>query len=225
VNQSDRAPTAEAAALYNLAEEARRICRADSASLSAWEPPKRRLRTLVNAGRRSSREERWPEDEVYPLASFPVLAALIQHREPYVFTPDAPGDVASAALAAALEKTSQAGAPVMLGGALWGELWVATCGSGRILGEADRERIAAAADFVSQGLRDLGFAAPLPVFQVAVRGRVGSKLLRRWNAHAPTYVHGMTLFEVALDATQSDELVSELTARSFDVVRMELAIV
>jgi hypothetical protein len=65
----------------------------------------------------------------------------------------------------------------------------------------------------------------LPVFQVAVRGRVGSKLLRRWNAHAPTYVHGMTLFEVALDATQSDELVSELTARSFDVVRMELAIV
>jgi hypothetical protein len=225
MNQSDDAATAEAAALYSLAEAARRICRVDSASLSAWEPMERRLRTLVNAGRRSSHEERWPEDEVYPLESFPALAALIGHREPYLLTADAPGDVASAALAAALEKTSQAGAPVMLEGELWGELWVATCGSERILGEADREPIAATADFVAQGLMDLGFAAPAPVFRVAVRGRVGPQLLRRWNAHARTYVDGMTLFEVALDSTQRDELVRELAARQFDVVRMEQAII
>lgn len=141
------------------------MCNVDSAALSAWEPRERRLRTLVNAGRLSSRQERWTEGEVYPLESFPVLASLIEHLEPYVFAAGAPGDVASAALAAALEQTSHAGAPVMLDGQLWGKLSIATCGSTRILTGEVRELLEAAADVVSRALPDLGFAAPPPVFE------------------------------------------------------------
>jgi hypothetical protein len=84
--------------LYRLAERARRYCVVDSASLSAWEPLERCVKTLVNAGRLAGEQERWPENEVYPLDSFPAVAALVEQRRPYIFTPDEPGDVASQAL-------------------------------------------------------------------------------------------------------------------------------
>jgi hypothetical protein len=207
--------------LYRLAERARRHCRVDSASLSAWEPLERRVKTLVNAGRLSGEQERWPENEVYPLDSFPAVAALVEQRQPYILTPDEPGDVASQALAAALQKTSQAGAPVMLGDRLWGQLWIATHGAARVLSEADGPRLEAAAELVAQGLRDIGLAAPPPLFRLVVRGRVDSWLLMRLDARLVRVVGRLAYIEVARDPEGLGDVIDALSARRLPVVRTE----
>lgn len=207
--------------LYLLAERVRRHCLADSASLSAWEPRERRVKTLVNAGRLSSEQERWPENEVYPLDSFPAVAALIGQRRPYILTPEEPGDVASEALAAALQKTSQAGAPVMLGDRLWGQLSIATHGTERVFSEADRQRLETAAELVAQGLRYIGVDAPPPLFRLVVRGRVDSWLLLRFDARLVRVVGGVTVIEVARDLDGLRAVIDALAARRLHVVRAE----
>lgn len=204
-----------------MADRARRRCRADSASLSAWEPPERRVKTLVNAGRLSRDQERWPENEVYPLDSFPAVAALIEQRRAYILTPDEPGDVASHALAASLAKTSQAGAPVMLGDRLWGQLWIATHGTARVLSEADGQLLEAAAELVAQGLRDIGLAAPPPLFRLVVRGRVDSWLLMRFDARLVRIVDRLAVIEVARDPEGLGDVIDAFSAGRLQVVRTE----
>jgi hypothetical protein len=207
--------------LYRLAERARRYCVVDSASLSAWEPLERCVKTLVNAGRLAGEQERWPENEVYPLDSFPAVAALVEQRRPYIFTPDEPGDVASQALAAGLQKKSQAGAPVMLGDRLWGQLWIATHRTGRALSEADGRRLEAAAELVVQGLRDIGLSAPPPLFRLVVRGRVDPSLLTRFDARLVRVVDRLAFIEVARDPDVLGDVIDAFSARRMPVVRSE----
>lgn len=205
--------------LYRLAERARRLCLADSASLSAWEPLERHVKTLVNVGRLSGHQRRWPENEVYPIDSFPALAALVEHRRPYILAPDEPGDVASQALAAALENTSQAGSPVMLGDRLWGQLSIATHGGARLLGEADRPLLEAATEVVAQGLQEIGLAAAPPLFRLLVGGRVDSLLLRQFDARVVRVSQGLTVIEVALEPEALGDVIDAFAGRRMKVVR------
>jgi GAF domain-containing protein len=102
------------------AERARIAVVADCAAISRWERSHDVLRTLVNVGVLHPQYDRIPEDEIYPLDSFPAVARLVRAREAYLD----PDDVASRAIAAAQEYVSQCAVPVVVGGECWGELWV-----------------------------------------------------------------------------------------------------
>ena len=103
------------------AERARIAVDGECSSISRWERDADVLRTLVNAGHLVPGDERFPEDEVYPLDSFPAVAALLRERRAYLN----PEDVSSAAVAAYQRYGSHAGVPIVVGGECWGELWAA----------------------------------------------------------------------------------------------------
>jgi hypothetical protein len=88
------------------------------------------LRTLVNTGVLGPGEQRRRFAERYPFDVFPAAAALVAHRRPYLFGSGVFGDFASASLEARLEKNSQAAVPLLVGGRVWGELWVASTRGG-----------------------------------------------------------------------------------------------
>ena len=136
-----------------LAAEAERV-RAQldvaSASISVWERERGLLRTLVNAGARSPYERERPADEVYPVHTFPALAALLERKTPYCFGIGDPIDVSSASLAASLGRETQAAAPISVRGAVWGSLWVATLPGERPLSKADLPRIVLAAHEIAR---------------------------------------------------------------------------
>src|SRR3954467_9054130 len=78
------------------AERARSAVQADCGAISRWERDLDVMRTLVNVGMLAPGESRFPEDEIYPLASFPAVAALLREGRSYLN----PGDVSSVAIAA-----------------------------------------------------------------------------------------------------------------------------
>lgn len=119
------------------AERARATVRADCAAISRWERATDVLRTLVNVGALEPGEERFPADDVYPLDSFPAVAALLREGRPYLN----PGDVSSAAVAAQQRYGSSAGVPVVVDGERWGELWAARRVGAQPLNEGDLERL------------------------------------------------------------------------------------
>src|SRR4051812_7818459 len=59
------------------AEFAMRTVGADSASLSRWERDRGLLRTVVNVGRLSGDETRFPRDEVYEVATDSAIARVL----------------------------------------------------------------------------------------------------------------------------------------------------
>ncbi len=70
-----------------VAEEARRAVGSASLSVSRWDRERDALHTLINVGELGPGEERYPEDELYPLAEqpageahAPAGAALLQRR-------------------------------------------------------------------------------------------------------------------------------------------------
>ena len=99
--------------LEDAAEGARRRLGVSTLSISRVLRFAGALHTRVNVGALGDDEERRPAEEVYPLCDFPAAAALVEHRRPYVSSPDSPGDSASVAIEAALAKTSQAAAPLV----------------------------------------------------------------------------------------------------------------
>jgi GAF domain-containing protein len=106
--------------LLAQAERARIACDAHCASVSRWDRDTDVMRTLVNVGRLLPGDDRFPEDETYPLDSFPAVAALLREGKPYLN----PDDVSSVAVAAHHRYGSHAGVPIVVGGERWGELWV-----------------------------------------------------------------------------------------------------
>ena len=75
-------------------------------------------------------EEPRPDDEIYPVHTFPALVTLLERRTPYCFGPGDRVDVSSASLAARLGKETQGAAPIAWRGEVWGSLWVATAARG-----------------------------------------------------------------------------------------------
>jgi GAF domain-containing protein len=120
------------------AERARATVGADCGAVSRWERATDVMRTLVNVGTLWPGDERFPEDEIYPLDSFPAVAALLREGRPYLN----PGDVSSAALAAHQRYGSHAGVPIVVDGERWGELWVSRQVGAKLLNEGDLDRLA-----------------------------------------------------------------------------------
>jgi hypothetical protein len=119
--------------LEYAAEGLRRRLGVDTLSVSRVRLRDRGLRTLVNTGVLGPGEQRRPAAEHYPFDAFPAAAALVAYRRPYLFGSGAAADFASASLEARLEKTSQAAVPLLVGGRVWGELWVASARGGLAL--------------------------------------------------------------------------------------------
>ena len=149
-------------AIAAAAERARRALGVASASISVWERERGCLHTLVNAGALGPGEEPRPDDEVYPVHTFPALVTLLERRTPYCFGPGDRIDVSSASLAARLGKDTQGAAPIAWRGEVWGSLWVATAPGERPLTTADVPRIVRAASAITRVLDDIAADAGQP---------------------------------------------------------------
>jgi GAF domain-containing protein len=106
------------------AERARIAVDAGCASISRWDRLDDVLAVLINAGHVRNGCERYPQNERYPLDSFPAMAALLRERRAYMD----PDDVSSMALTAQMGYATHAAVPILTGGACWGELWVCRWG-------------------------------------------------------------------------------------------------
>jgi diguanylate cyclase (GGDEF)-like protein len=119
------------------AEEARAAVNAASLSVSRWEPERQVLRTVINVGDLGPREERYPADEAYSVATDPVAERLIRDGTPFFHAVDDPQAPAwSVALLKRLGKESDVGVPIIVEGEVWGEVYATTAvGQPRFRGE------------------------------------------------------------------------------------------
>lgn len=108
---------------------------AASVSVSRWERSDNVLRTLINVGDLGPGEQRWPDDETYPVDDDRRVTQLLQQGRPYIASiDDDPPDPLS--LLRQVEKESELAVPVMYNDVMWGELWV-TGTDGRRFGPDD----------------------------------------------------------------------------------------
>lgn len=131
-----------------------------SVSIGVWDREQGSLFTLVNAGVLGPGEVPRPDDEIYPVHTFPALVTLLEKRTPYCFGPGDRVDVSSASLAARLGKESQCAAPIARRGEVWGSLWVATMPGERPLSTADVPRVVRAANELARVLEDTAAQPP-----------------------------------------------------------------
>ncbi|BBX67636.1 hypothetical protein MPSYJ_10970 [Mycolicibacterium psychrotolerans] len=132
-----------------VAEQALIALRASSLSISRWEQDREALRTLINVGDIAPHEVRWPTDEYYPVASFPLVEDLLRRGRSYmnaIDDPDCPPD--SLALLKDVGKECEIAVPVMCGDAMWGEIWV-TGADGRRFDRGDAQLLQAIAAHIA----------------------------------------------------------------------------
>ena len=114
------------------AEEARQVIDAASVSISRLEAGTGLIRTVINVGDLGPHEQRWPVDEVYHLQDFTQLRSVVESLRTWTYALDGPDiDPKEAELLRTLDKASALGAPLVVDGALWGELY-ATRGHGQV---------------------------------------------------------------------------------------------
>lgn len=107
-----------------IAEQALTALDACSLTISRWEPGNGVLRALINVGVLAPGQQRWPQDECYPVADDPTVTELLQHGRSYANaiddenSPDRCRD-----LLRAWGRESEVAAPVMCGNEMWGEIW------------------------------------------------------------------------------------------------------
>ncbi len=110
--------------LERAAEGARAALGAASVSVSRLEPGTGQVRTLLNVGDLGPSEQRWPEDEVYATSDFPCLSLVRDAVQTWTVQVDDPeGDARERQLLTELGKGSSVGAPLVVDGVLWGELY------------------------------------------------------------------------------------------------------
>jgi hypothetical protein len=106
------------------AEEALRALDAACVSVSRLEPGTGDVRTIINVGLLGPGEARWPVDEVYRLEDYPNLTRVVEDLRGWYATVDDPdADAAEVELMRRYGKGSALAAPVLVDGALWGELY------------------------------------------------------------------------------------------------------
>ena len=106
------------------AEEALHALTAASVSISRLEQGTGAIRTLINVGDLGPDEKRWPTHEVYRLDDFMKLQAVVGELHIWTMSlgdPDA--DQKELDLLRSLGKGSSMGAPLVVDGKLWGELY------------------------------------------------------------------------------------------------------
>ncbi|MGI8994878.1 MAG: diguanylate cyclase domain-containing protein [Nocardioidaceae bacterium] len=106
------------------AEEAARALDAASVSISRLEQGTGTIRTLINVGDLGPHEERWPANEIYRLDDFAQLRSVVADMKIWTTASDDPGaDPEEVRLLKELDKDSSMGAPLVVDGKLWGELY------------------------------------------------------------------------------------------------------
>jgi diguanylate cyclase (GGDEF)-like protein len=124
-------------ALEAIAHHTMNALSAASVSISRWERQTDVLRTLINVGDLGPDEERWPDNELYPVAADRRVMRLLQQGLPYINAIEnenvAPEDDL---LLRQTGKESELAVPVMYDDIMWGELWV-TGTNGRRFGPDD----------------------------------------------------------------------------------------
>jgi diguanylate cyclase (GGDEF)-like protein len=115
-------------ALFRLleiaAEEACTALSAASVSVSRLEPGTLTVRTIVNVGDLGPHEQRWPEDETYAMDEFANLELVVDDLQTWSASLDDPDcDPREIDLLTELGKGSSIGAPIVVDGRLWGELY------------------------------------------------------------------------------------------------------
>ena len=148
------AATADAYRLEDVmeqaAEAALEITGAASLSISRWERDDDAMRTLINVGQLGPHEQRFPIDELYPLAENPVVAKLLRDGEPYrTATDDPDASPAAVAILKELDKESDLGVPILLDGEVWGEVWATTAPGAPRFDDGDVRFLQAIADRLS----------------------------------------------------------------------------
>jgi diguanylate cyclase (GGDEF)-like protein len=114
------------------AEEARRALGAASLAVSRWERSEGVIRTLINVGDLGPNEERYPENETYPVTPGSVVERLVLHGQPYFNSVGDPAaDPESVDLLERLGKDSEVAVPIVVEAETWGEVWAATVGGSR----------------------------------------------------------------------------------------------
>jgi diguanylate cyclase (GGDEF)-like protein len=142
------------------AEEGRFAFGADSVSLGQLEREHGIVRVVVTVGALVPFEDRFPVDEQYRLADFPLLGLMVDEARPWhmrLDNPDAgPGE---RELLERLGATSALATPVLSEGRVWGELF-ATRGAGVVPFDDDDLAFAQAfAGMVSSGLAQVEYLA------------------------------------------------------------------
>jgi diguanylate cyclase (GGDEF)-like protein len=136
-------------ALEVIAEQALLALNASSVSISRWERQHNAVRTLINVGVLGAGEERWPENELYPVIDDGHVAELLRHGLPYTIAVDDKSvDPAEAAWLREIGKESELAVPVMHEDVIWGELWATGVG-GRRFGADDVQLLHAIAVYAA----------------------------------------------------------------------------
>ena len=110
--------------LEAAAEGARLSLNAASVSISRYDTTDRALHTLINVGDLSPSEERWPQDELYPVPRWPELQEVIEYGATRADDLDDPHcDPRERELLDRLGKGSSVTAAVIVDDQVWGEFY------------------------------------------------------------------------------------------------------
>jgi diguanylate cyclase (GGDEF)-like protein len=122
-----------------------------SLSIGRWESGW--IVTLINVGRLGPGEDRFPNDERYPLSEFPTTEQVLASGGMMVAAVDDPdSDPAHRELLRSLEKESSLTVPIVFEGKTWGELWAASAAGQPRLSKRDGVFLRAIADQIAAAI-------------------------------------------------------------------------
>ena len=128
-----------------IAEQALFAVDAASLTISRWEPNNGVLRALINVGELSPGQQRWPQDECYPVADDSTIIDLLQHGRSYSNAIDDENSPARCReLLDEWGRESELAVPVMCDNTMWGEIWASGM-NGRRFGHGDAQMLQAIA--------------------------------------------------------------------------------
>lgn len=108
-----------------IADQVRSALRAATVSICRLEPELSALRILHNTGILASKEQRWPRDDLYHIEPESLINTILKKGIAYTNSLDDPAcPDESRAVLTSLGKESEIAVPVMVGGSMWGSLWV-----------------------------------------------------------------------------------------------------
>lgn len=111
--------------VFLSASVALEVLGAASASVSRFDAEAGSVRTLVNVGAPGPGETEHPADERYRVTDFPNLLQVAEHQQAWSLQlEDEDVDSSERELLESLGKSAALGCPILLGGRLWGELYV-----------------------------------------------------------------------------------------------------
>ena len=136
-----------------IADETCKALGADEVAISRYEPDGDLLRVLAVSGIMVPGQDRFPAREVYPAHEIPTIIARLKRGEGYFSAIDTPGvDAGELDTLRISGKESHVGVPILVGGALWGELWAGTSHGTPRFADADVDLVRAVAGYVAIGV-------------------------------------------------------------------------